>query len=194
MCYTSGTTGNPKGVMYSHRAMVLHAFGVNQASVIGLTEKDVVLPVVPMFHANAWGQPWAAAMVGAKQVYAGQFSADPATLVDLIESEKVTVTEGVPTVWIGLLQELERNPRDISSIRLITAGGSAVPKSMIETFETKYGLGIVQGWGMTETGPVGTLSHVVPWLADLPAEERNRVRAKAGRPVPGVEVRIVDMS
>src|SRR5437867_7975107 len=139
MCYTSGTTGDPKGVLYSHRSMVLHAMGVNQAAAIGLTDHDTVLPVVPMFHANAWGQPWAAAMVGAKQVYAGQFSADPATLADLIETERVTVTEGVPTVWIGLLQYLEQNPeRDISSLRLITGGGSAVPKSMIQTFEEKY--------------------------------------------------------
>ena len=134
-------------------------------------------------------------MVGAKQVYAGQFSADPATLVDLIETEKVTVTEGVPTVWIGLLQYLEANPdRDISSIRLITAGGSAVPLSMIRTFSEKLGLEIVQGWGMTETGPVGSLSHLTPQLEELPAEERFRVRAKAGRPVPGVRIRVMDMS
>jgi fatty-acyl-CoA synthase len=190
MCYTS----DPKGVLYSHRSMVLHAFGTNQASAVGITDRDAVLPVVPMFHANAWGMPWAAAMAGAKHVYAGQFSADPETLVDLIEGERVTVTEGVPTIWIGLLQYLEQNPRDISSIRTITAGGAAVPKSMIETFERKYGLKLVQGWGMTETGPVGTLSHLPPALDELPDEERFRVRAKAGRPLAGVQLRIADLT
>jgi fatty-acyl-CoA synthase len=194
MCYTSGTTGDPKGVVYSHRSMVLHAFGMNQASAIGMTDRDAVLPIVPMFHANAWGMPWAACMAGAKHVYAGQFSADPASLVDLIESERVTIAEGVPTVWIGLLQYLEQNPRDISSIRTITAGGSAVPKSMIETFERAYGLELVQGWGMTETGPVGTLSHLTPAFAELPDEERFRTRAKAGRPLAGVRLRIVDLA
>jgi fatty-acyl-CoA synthase len=174
--------------------MVLHAFGTNQASAVGITDRDAVLPVVPMFHANAWGMPWAAAMAGAKHVYAGQFSADPETLVDLIEGERVTVTEGVPTIWIGLLQYLEQNPRDISSIRTITAGGAAVPKSMIETFERKYGLKLVQGWGMTETGPVGTLSHLPPALDELPDEERFRVRAKAGRPLAGVQLRIADLT
>ena len=194
ICYTSGTTGDPKGVLYSHRSMVLHAFGINQAGAVGITDHDAVLPVVPMFHANAWGMPWAATLAGAKHVFAGQYSADPEALVDLIEGERVTIAAGVPTVWIGLLQYLEKNPRDISTIRTITAGGSAVPKSMIEAFERHHGLHLVQGWGMTETGPVGTLSHLTPWLEDLPDDERFRIRAKAGRPIAGVRIRIVDMS
>ncbi len=190
VCYTSGTTGNPKGVVYSHRSMVLHAWMLNMAETIGITTRDAVLPVVPMFHANAWGMPFGATWAGAKHVFAGQYSADPASLAELIEGEQVTVAAGVPTVWIGLLQYLEQNPRDLSSIRCITAGGSAVPVSLIENFEKRFGLAMVQGWGMTETGPVASLSHLTPDLAKLPAEERYRQRAKQGRVVPGVRFRV----
>jgi fatty-acyl-CoA synthase len=192
MCYTSGTTGNPKGVLYSHRSMVLHAHMVCLAETLGLTSRDAVLPVVPMFHANAWGMPYAATLVGAKHVYPGRFGADPASLADLIETERVTFSAGVPTVWIGLLQYLEGTPRGLSSVRMITGGGSAVPVSLIEAFERRHGIELVQGWGMTETGPVASLSNVVPELDGLPEDERFRVRARQGRVVPGVRFRVVD--
>jgi fatty-acyl-CoA synthase len=174
--------------------MVLHAMMVNLASTVGITDHDAVLPVVPMFHANAWGMPYGATLAGAKQVFPGQFSADPAALADLIEQERVTVLAGVPTVWIGLLQYLEQNPRDLSSIRYITAGGSAVPKALIEGFSRITGVDIVQGWGMTETGPVASLSRLTPTQEELPAEERLRIRAKQGMPVPGVRARVVDVA
>jgi len=191
MCYTSGTTGNPKGVVYSHRSMVLHSYMINLAETVGITTRDAVLPVVPMFHANAWGMPYAATLAGAKQVFAGHLSADPAALAELIEQEGVTVLAGVPTVWIGLLQYLEKNPRDVSSIRYITAGGSAVPVSLIERFERQLGVQLIQGWGMTETGPVAALSWLTPELEALPEGERFRQRARQGRVVPGVSFRVV---
>jgi fatty-acyl-CoA synthase len=192
MCYTSGTTGHPKGVVYSHRSMVLHSYMINLAETVGITARDAVLPVVPMFHANAWGMPYAASMAGAKQVFPGSFSADAAALAELIETERVTVLAGVPTVWIGLLQFLEQNPgRDLSSVRYITAGGSAVPVSLIERFKRLLGVEVVQGWGMTETGPVAALSQLTPEMDDFPEAERFRMRAKQGRVVPGIRFRVV---
>jgi len=150
-----------------------------------------VLPVVPMFHANSWGTPYAATLAGAKHVFAGQFSADPASLAELIETERVTVTAGVPTVWIGLLQHLEQSPRDLSSIRYITAGGSAVPVSLIERFQRQVGVAMIQGWGMTETGPVASLSWLTPDLEDLPEAEQLRLRARQGRVVAGIRARVI---
>jgi fatty-acyl-CoA synthase len=192
MCYTSGTTGNPKGVVYSHRSTYMHAMMINQADCIGLTAWDAVLPVVPMFHANAWGLPYAGAMAGSKIVFAGQFTADPPSLADLIEGERVTVAAGVPTVWTGLLQYLEANPRDLSSLRSITAGGSAVPVSMIERFKRLSGVDVLQGWGMTETGPVAAVSRLTPEHAGLPESEVFRARARQGRVVPGIRFRVID--
>jgi fatty-acyl-CoA synthase len=177
--------------VYSHRSMVLHSWMLNLASGIGITERDAVLPVVPMFHANAWGMPYGGTLAGAKHVFAGQFSADPASLADLVEAERVTVLAGVPTVWIGLLQYLEQNPRDLSSVRYITAGGSAVPVSMIEEFQRVVGVSMVQGWGMTEPGPVASLSQLTMEMDDLPEPERFRMRAKQGRVVPGIRFRVV---
>jgi fatty-acyl-CoA synthase len=190
MCYTTGTTGAPKGVLYSHRAIVLHTFGLSLMAVMGISEADVVLPVVPMFHANAWGMPFAAVMNGAKIVMPGPHL-DPASLVDLFQRERVTITGGVPTIWMGVLQYLDAHPGefDLSSIQAMYVGGSAVPQSLIEAFQRKYGLRIIQAWGMTEMSPLGTTGHLPSWLLDAPDEARFAFRAKQGRPAPFVEIR-----
>jgi fatty-acyl-CoA synthase len=191
MCYTSGTTGNPKGVVYSHRSTLLHALGVSTGNANGFSEADTTLAIVPMFHAMAWGQPYAATMAGCNQVYPGPFLT-PDAILSLIESEKVTVSAGVPTIWIGVLGELEKKRYDISSIRFITAGGAAVPRSLIEAFETRHGIPLVQGWGMTETSPVCALGWLKSTLEYLSEDEKFAVKAKTGFLIPGVEVRIVD--
>jgi fatty-acyl-CoA synthase len=190
MCYTTGTTGAPKGVMYSHRAIVLHTFGLSMTACMGISETDVVLPVVPMFHANAWGMPFAAVMNGAKLVMPGPHL-DPASLVDLFQRERVTITGGVPTIWMGVLQFLDAHPGefDLSSIQAMYVGGSAVPQAMIEAFQRKYGLRIIQAWGMTEMSPLGTTGHLPSWLGDASDEARYAFRAKQGRPAPFVEIR-----
>jgi len=159
-------------------------------SVMGIAETDVVLPVVPMFHANAWGMPFAAVMNGAKIVMPGPHL-DPASLVDLFQNERVTITGGVPTIWMGVMQYLDAHPGefDLSSIQAMYVGGSAVPQSMIEMFQRKYGLRIIQAWGMTEMSPLGTTGHLPSWLRDAPDETRFGFRAKQGRPAPFVEIR-----
>src|SRR5262245_1644389 len=190
MCYTTGTTGNPKGVLYSHRALVLHTLGICLADSIALTERDVVTPVVPMFHANAWGLPFACVMVGAKMAMPGPHL-DPASLLDLFQREGVTITAGVPTIWFGVLQLLDANPgqHDISTITRMFVGGSAVPQSLIEAFDRRYGIKIIQGWGMTEMAPLGSLAHVPMALDGSAEDECYRYRAKQGRPLPFVEIR-----
>jgi fatty-acyl-CoA synthase len=190
MCYTTGTTGNPKGVLYSHRSIVLHTFGLLLDQGMGLREADTVLPVVPMFHANAWGMPFGAITVGAKFVMPGPHL-DPASLVDLFVRERVTLTGGVPTIWMGVLQYLDANPGkyDVSAIRAMYVGGSAVPQALIEAFERRYGLRIVQAWGMTEMAPLGTVAHLPPAMAGAADELTFAYRAKQGRPVPFVEIR-----
>jgi fatty-acyl-CoA synthase len=190
MCYTTGTTGKPKGVLYSHRALVLHTLAASLANCIGINELDVVLPVVPMFHANAWGLPYSSVMVGAKLVLPGPHL-DPASLVELFERERVTITAGVPTIWMSLLQLLDAEPgrRDLSSLRAMVVGGSAAPQAMIEAFEKRHGLRVVHAWGMTEMTPLGTVSHLPSDLVDAPDEVRYRQRAKQGRPSPFVEIR-----
>jgi fatty-acyl-CoA synthase len=190
MCYTSGTTGRPKGVLYTHRSLVLHSMGAGLVDAMGLSERDTILPIVPMFHANAWGIPYGAVMVGAKLVMPGPFL-DPASLIDLLASERVTVTAGVPTIWMGLLQLLDQEPHryDLSALRAMVVGGSAVPRSMIEAYEKRHGLTVVQAWGMTETSPLGSVSTVSSAVAARGEDAQFAYRALAGRPSPFVQIR-----
>jgi fatty-acyl-CoA synthase len=185
MCYTSGTTGLPKGVVYSHRSTVLHTLMTNQADGPGLRERDTVLPIVPMFHANAWGLPYAAAMAGSKLVLPGP-KMDPASLAQLIADEQVTFSGAVPTIWQGIA--LLDPPADLSSIDRLICGGSAVPESLMRTFDGKFGVTIFQAWGMTETSPMASFCRVPP---DGPVgEEAYAIRALQGRVVPLVESRV----
>jgi fatty-acyl-CoA synthase len=185
MCYTSGTTGLPKGVVYSHRSTVLHSLLANQADAIGLRERDTVLPVVPMFHANAWGLPYAATLAGSKLVLPGP-RMDPAELAKLIGDEQVTFSGAVPTIWQGIAQ-LDPAP-DLSSMERIICGGSAVPESLMRAFDARFGVPIIQAWGMTETSPLASLCRIPPGGPE--GEEAYEIRALQGRVVPLVEFRI----
>lgn len=191
MCYTSATTGNPKGVVYTHRGIVLHSLAIGLADTLGLCERDVAMPVVPMFHVNAWGLPFAAVWYGTKQVLPGP-SFTPKILAELIEQEKVTITGGVPTIWIGLLKELEENQYDISSIRALVCGGAASPKGLIRAFEEKYKVPFISGYGMTETSPIVSLSTLTSEMDSLSLEEKIDIRAKTGLVVPGLDIRVVN--
>ncbi|MCC7039846.1 MAG: fatty-acid--CoA ligase [Burkholderiales bacterium] len=191
MCYTSGTTGNPKGALYSHRSTLLHTFAVALPDALSFGARDAILPVVPMFHVNAWGIPYAAAMVGAKLVFPGP-ALDGKSLHALIEQEKVTVSAGVPTVWQGLLAHMEQNALRFSTMRRTIVGGAALPPAMLRTFEEKYGVTAIHAWGMTELSPVGTVCAPRPKHDDGAAEEQLRVKAKQGRAVFGVDMKIVD--
>lgn len=191
MCYTSATTGNPKGVVYSHRAIVLHSMMLSMVDSFGLNERDVVLPIVPMFHANAWGLPFACVNVGATQVLPGPHFTSP-LILDLVEQEKVTMTAGVPTIWISALQELEKQPRDISSLRGIYVGGSASPKGLIRSYEEKYKIPYVVVYGMTETTPIVSVSNYTSWMDSWTIEEKIDARATQGMTMPGIESSIVN--
>jgi fatty-acyl-CoA synthase len=185
MCYTSGTTGRPKGVVYSHRSTVLHTLLANQTDTIGLRERDVVLPIVPMFHANAWGLPYATAMAGCKLVLPGP-RMEPAALAKMIADEHVTFAGAVPTIWQGIAQ-LDPAP-DLSSLERVICGGSAVPESLMRLYDERFGVPIVQAWGMTETSPLGSVSRVPP---DGPeGEAAYEIRTMQGRVAPLVEFRV----
>ena len=186
LCYTSGTTGNPKGVLYSHRSNLLHAMGQCMTDGLGTSRSDRVLPVVPMFHANAWGLPYASVMMGADMIMPSRFlQAEP--LAKLIESEKVTVAGAVPTIWLDLLRWSDEHKPDLSSIRIVACGGAAVPRKLMEAFQERHDMKIIQAWGMTETSPLGSVAHPPPGAE---GEEHWEHRATAGRLMPLVEARL----
>ncbi len=192
LCYTSGTTGNPKGVLYSHRSTVLHSYAVCLPDSAALSAVDSVLTVVPMFHVNAWGYPYAALMAGSKLVFPGHLLGDPKTLVDLIESEDITIAGGVPTVWHGLLSYLKQNKKKLDSLNRTVIGGSACPPSMIKEFREVHDVRVLHGWGMTEMSPIGLINQDKDKTKNLSGDAFLSQALKQGRPIPGVEIKIID--
>jgi len=191
MCYTSGTTGNPKGVVYSHRSNVLHSMMAAQPDAMDVSSRDVVLPVVPMFHANCWGLALTSPMVGAAMVMPGG-KLDGASIYELLNDYRVSFTAAVPTVWMMLLQHLEANKAKLPYLKKVVIGGSACPRAMTKTFQDNYGVEVCHAWGMTEMSPLGTLGSLKPEYADLKGEERLDVQMKQGHPPFGVEMKIAD--
>ncbi|SPA49677.1 3-(methylthio)propionyl-CoA ligase [Cupriavidus taiwanensis] len=190
LCYTSGTTGNPKGALYSHRSTVLHSYASAMPDALGCSASDVILPVVPMFHVNAWGLPYSVPLVGAKLVLPGP-KLDGASLYELFEQEKVTFSAGVPTVWLGLLQHMQANQLKFSTFRRTVIGGSAAPPAMIRALEA-LDVEVIHAWGMTEMSPLGTASKLLAKHHDLPDAERHKIQEKQGRVIYGVDMKIVD--
>jgi acyl-CoA synthetase (AMP-forming)/AMP-acid ligase II len=191
ICYTSATTGNPKGVAYSHRALFLHSLMIGLVDTAAICERDVLLPIVPMFHVNAWGMPFAACWYGAGQVYGGP-APTAADYLRLIREEGVTVSAGVPTVWLGVLQVLDKEGGDLGTLERIMCGGSAAPVSMIRAYEERYGVQFIHAYGMTEATPVTHFSRLKSTMGDLPDEANYSYKAKQGMLVPGLEQRVVD--
>ena len=191
LCYTSGTTGNPKGVLYSHRSTILHAYAASLPDAINLSARDTVLPVVPMFHVNAWGLPYACALVGCKLVFPGG-QLDGASVYELFEQEKVTMSAGVPTVWLGLLNHVKEKQLRFSTFNRTVIGGSACPPAMIRTFENDYGVQVLHAWGMSEMSPLGTVCTLKSTHLTQAKEDQLKVQDKQGRPLYGVDMKIVD--
>lgn len=191
LCYTSGTTGGPKGVLYSHRSNVLHALACATPDFLGLSSRDTVLPVVPLFHANSWSLAYSAPMTGAKLVMPGA-KLDGPSLLELLESEGVTLTAAVPTVWLGLLQHLETTGASLSTLKRVVIGGSACPRAMTEAFETKYGVTVSHAWGMTEMSPIGSFCSIKPAYAHLEGDALYDLKVKQGHPPFTVEFRLTD--
>ena len=191
LCYSSGTTGNPKGALYAHRSTILHAYGISLPDTFALSARDVIAPVVPMFHVNAWGLPYAAMLVGAKLVFPGA-ALDGKSLYELFEAEQVTFSAGVPTVWLGLLRHLEENGARLSSLKRVVIGGSAAPPAMIDAFEKDHGVEVIHAWGMTEMSPLGTAAQLKAKHRDAPPDSLLAVKSKQGRAIPGVDMKIVD--
>ncbi len=191
LCYTSGTTGNPKGALYSHRSTMIHAYAAALPDTLGLSAREVVLPVVPMFHVNAWSLPYSCAMVGAKMVFPGPHL-DGRNLHGLFEQEEVTMSAGVPTVWLGLLGYMKEKKLRFSTLKRVVIGGSACPPAMIKTFQDEYGVQVLHAWGMTEMSPLGTAGTFLAKHLKLPKEQRDAWQNKQGRTIYGVDMRIVD--